>query len=51
MEKTTELIAQLENTGIHPRLGRRTIAELVKGLADHDSNHLAQLKRSLAGQA
>ena len=42
---------QWERTGIHPRLGRRTIAELVKGLADHDSNHLDQLKRALAGQA
>jgi hypothetical protein len=42
---------QWELAGIHPRLGRRTIAELVKGLADHDSSHLTQLKRALAGQA
>ena len=42
---------QWERAGIHPRHGRRTIAELVKGLADHDSNHLDQLKRALAGQA
>ena len=42
---------QWERTGIHPRLGRRTIAEFVKSLADHDSNHLDQLKRALAGQA
>ena len=42
---------QLERTGIHPRLGRKTIAELAQGLSGHDANHLDQLKRSLAGQA
>lgn len=42
---------QLEQTGIHPRLGRKTIAELVQGLVGHDDNHLDQLKRSIAGQA
>ena len=42
---------QLERTGIHPRLGRKTMADLIKGLAGHDTNHLDQLKRSLAGQA
>ena len=42
---------QLERIGIHPRLGPKTIADLVEGLAGHDTNHLDQLKRSLAGKA
>ena len=42
---------QLERTGIHPRLGLKTLAELAEGLSGHDANHLDQLKRSLAGQA
>jgi len=42
---------QLERTGIHPRLGRKTLAELAQGLSGHDANHLDQLKRSLAGKA
>ncbi len=42
---------QLERTGIHPRLGRKNLAELAEGLSGHDANHLDQLKRSLAGQA
>ena len=42
---------QLERTGIHPRLGRKSLAELADGLSGHDANHLDQLKRSLAGQA
>ena len=42
---------QLKRTGIHPRLGRKTLAELAEGLSGHDANHLDQLKRSLAGQA
>ncbi len=41
----------LASTGIHPTLGRRTLAELIEALAEHDTNHLDQLKRSLAGQA
>lgn len=43
--------AQLERTGIHPRLGQKTLAELAKGLSGHDANHLDQLKRSLEGNA
>lgn len=42
---------QLQRTGIHPRLGQRSVAELITGLAGHDTNHLDQLKRSLAGKA
>jgi uncharacterized damage-inducible protein DinB len=42
---------QLERTGIHPKLGRKTIAELVNALAGHDTNHLDQLNRALAGKA
>ena len=41
----------LESIGIHPTLGRRTLAELIEALAGHDTNHLDQLKRALAGQA
>jgi len=41
----------LERTGVHPRLGRRTLRELIESLAGHDTNHLDQLKRSLTGKA
>jgi len=41
----------LERTGIHPTLGRKTLADLVKALAGHDTNHLDQLERALAGKA
>jgi len=41
----------LDRTGIHPRLGPRTLGELIESLAGHDTNHLDQLKRSLAGEA
>ena len=43
--------AQLDRTGIHPRLGQKTLAELAEGLSGHDANHLDQLKRSLEGKA
>ncbi len=42
---------QLECAGIHPKFGRMTVENLIKGLAGHDTNHLDQLRRSLAGQA
>jgi len=42
---------QLERTGIHPRLGQKTLADLVNGMADHDASHLDQLRHALSGQA
>ena len=34
--------------GIHPTRGRRRLVEWVTSLADHDDNHLQQLRRALA---
>ena len=42
---------QLAKTGTHPRLGQKTLADLVKGMADHDTSHLDQIRRALSGQA
>jgi uncharacterized damage-inducible protein DinB len=42
---------QLSRTGIHPRLGPKKIAELVEILTGHDTNHLDQLNRAMAGKA
>jgi len=42
---------QLACTGIHPKLGRITLSDLVKALTGHDANHLDQLKRALVGNA
>ena len=48
--------SRLENCGVHPERGRETVAHLVRLVAGHDLNHLAQLEslvspgRSSAGQ-
>ena len=36
--------------GIHLKRGRQTLADWVASLAQHDDNHLDQLRRALAGQ-
>jgi uncharacterized damage-inducible protein DinB len=48
---TTLKPEQWARSGIHPKRGRTTIAEHVELIAGHDSNHLEQLERALAGQA
>ena len=41
---------QWDRTGIHPTRGRQTLKDLLGIIANHDPNHLEQLKRALAGQ-
>ena len=36
--------SRLENYGVHPERGRETIAQLIRLVAGHDLNHLAQLE-------
>ena len=38
---------QRRRGGIHPRLGRLTVADLVNDLASHDDSHLDQLRRAV----
>ena len=42
---------QWDRAGIHPTRGRQTLRDLLGIIANHDPNHLEQLKRALAGQA
>ncbi len=42
---------QWDRAGIHPTRGRQTLRDLLGMIANHDTNHLEQLKRALAGQA
>jgi hypothetical protein len=42
--------AEWRRGGLHPTRGRITIADYAVALADHDANHLAQLRRALAGR-
>jgi uncharacterized damage-inducible protein DinB len=42
---------QWERAGTHATRGRMTTKDFVALMAWHDDNHLAQLKRALAGQA
>jgi hypothetical protein len=41
---------QWERAGIHATRGRETLRDWVTLMANHDLNHLEQLKRALAGQ-
>ncbi len=41
-------LSQWQRTSIHPEHGRVTFEEWTAGVASHDDNHLAQLKRALA---
>ena len=41
---------QWDRAGIHPARGRQTLRDLLGIIANHDPNHLEQLKRALAGQ-
>jgi len=43
--------ADWQRGGIHLKRGRQTLADWVASLAQHDDNHLEQLRRALAGQA
>lgn len=40
--------SQLENHGVHPERGREPVALLIRLVAGHDLNHLAQLERVVA---
>ena len=40
--------SRLENHGVHPERGRETVAELIRLVAGHDLNHLAQLESVVA---
>lgn len=42
---------QWERAGIHATRGRETLRDWVTLMANHDLNHLEQLKRAFAGQA
>lgn len=42
---------QWERAGIHATRGRETLRDWVTLMANHDLNHLEQLKRALAGRA
>jgi DinB family protein len=42
---------QWQRGGLHPRRGRLTVEDFVTDMAWHDDNHLAQLRRALAGIA
>lgn len=47
----SELTAdQWDRGGIHLRRGRLTLAQWVESLAEHDDNHLDQLRRALEGR-
>jgi len=55
-DETLELLQAVDDAGwgragVHPKLGRVTIDELVAMLAWHDDNHLDQVKRALDGRA
>jgi hypothetical protein len=41
---------QWERAGIHATRGRETLRDWVTLMANHDLNHLEQMKRALAGQ-
>jgi uncharacterized damage-inducible protein DinB len=41
---------QWNRVGIHATRGRETMIAWVESMANHDNNHLEQLKRALAGQ-
>ena len=40
--------SRLENYGVHPERGRETVAHLIRLVAGHDLNHLAQLESLVA---
>jgi hypothetical protein len=40
--------SQLARTGIHPTLGRLTVAEGIRALVDHDQGHSRQIANNLA---
>lgn len=42
---------QWDRGGIHQTRGRQTVRDFVGLIANHDTNHLEQLKRALAGHA
>ena len=42
--------ADWQRGGSHLKRGRQTLAHWVASLAQHDDNHLEQLRRALAGQ-
>jgi uncharacterized damage-inducible protein DinB len=40
--------AELERTGVHPRRGVITVADLVAGMLAHDTTHVGQIRQRLA---